>query len=250
MLTGLSTASNAMNAFQTQLDNTANNLANMNTTAFKRNVVSFQDFVYGGLGNNQVGTGVRVASVGPLGFAQGTVTPTGRDTDVAINGKGFLVVALPNGAIQYTRDGSLHRDSTGRLVTNDGNILQPPITIPADTLTTTITADGSVMVVTSSAPSVPKVIGQIQLASFVNQEGLKQEAGNLYSETIASGPATIGTPGAAGLGQLEGASLEQSNVDVTTELTSLVTSQQAYVANSKVITTTNQMLTSTMGLIQ
>ncbi len=249
MQTGMFTSANALGAFQTSLDNTSNNLANVNTTAFKRSVVSFQDLMYAGPPNAQVGTGVKVASVAPLGFAQGTVVGTGRNLDVAINGKGFMLVQLPNGSIQYTRDGALGTDATGRLVTGAGNIVQPPIIIPPNAITTTIASDGTVSVLTSTSPNTPKVLGQIQLASFTNQEGLMSEGGNLYSESVASGPPTVGTPGTGILGTLQSQSLEQSNVDVTSELTNLVTTQQAYTANSKVITTTNQMVTSALSLV-
>ena len=249
MLTGLFTSANALSSFQTSMDNTSNNLANINTTAFKKSTVSFQDLMYTGSLNQQVGNGVKVAAVGTRGFGQGTITKTGRDTDIAINGKGFLIVQIPDGTFQYTRDGSLSRDANGRLVTNAGYIVQPPITIPADTLSTSIALDGTVTVMTSSAPNVPKVIGQIQLAGFTNQEGLKIEAGNLYSETAASGPPLIATPGTSALGQLQQSNLEQSNVNLSSELTTMVTTQQAYAANSKVINTTTQMISSALALI-
>lgn len=250
MLIGLSTASNALDAYQTSLDNTSNNLANINTTAFKRTVVNFQDFVYSGGPGFQVGNGVKVASVTPSGFAQGAFQSTGNQTDIAINGIGFLQVQLPDGSTQYSRDGSLHRDSLNRLVTNSGYPIIPAITFPADTTSTTITSDGTVSVLTASSPNTPKVIGQIQLASFPNQESLQSEAGNLYSQTVDSGAPTVGTPGTVGLGHIQQGGLEQSNVDVTTELTSLLNAQQGYVANSKVVTSTTQMVTSTLQLIQ
>ena len=249
MLSGLSTSSNALTAFQTSLDNTSNNLANVNTTGFKRSVVNFQDLVYTGMQNLQVGTGSKVGSITPKGFAQGTITATGRNTDVALNGTGFLVVQMPDGSFQYTRDGSFSQDATGRLVTSQGYLVQPPITFPSDTTSITIGPDGTVTVNRSSAPNAPKVLGQLQVASFVNQEGLMIQPGNLYSETSASGPPTLGTAGSNGLGQIQQGSLEQSNVDLTTELTSLVSTQQAYVANSKAVTTANQMLTSSLALI-
>ena len=249
MLTGLYTSSNAMSAFQTSLDNTANNLANTNTTAFKRSVVGFEDLSYAGATGNQVGNGVKIGSISPRGFAQGTLTTTGNPMDVAVTGTGFLVVQLPDGSTQYTRDGSLRVDSTGRLVNSSGYIVQPPITIPPNTISTTIGKDGTVTVTTSAAPTSPKTVGQLQLASFINQEGLNAEPGNLYSESVASGPATLGTPGTNNLGSLQSGSLEQSNVDVTTELTNLVTTQQSYVANSKVIGVTNQMVTSALSVV-
>ncbi len=250
MLTGLSTATTALGSFQTSLSNIANNLANVETTAFKSSVVGFQDLVYSGPAGLQVGNGVKVGSISPKGFTQGTINSTGRDTDLAIQGKGFFAVQLPNGTIKYTRDGSFTKGANGRLVTSAGNILQPQITIPIDALATTISPNGTVSIVTSSAPNTPKVIGQIQTVSFENQEGLLIEAGNLYSETLSSGPPNSGTPGTGILGSIKQSSLEQSNVDTTTELTSMVTAQQGYSANSKVINTTNQMLVSALGLIR
>ena len=250
MLTGLFSAANALDAFQTSLNNTSNNLANVNTTAFKRSVIGFEDLNYNGANNSQVGHGVQVSAISPKGFAQGPLLSTGRDLDVAINGKGFLTVQLPDGSTKYTRDGSLHRDSTGRLVTNAGNIVQPPITIPSNTVSITVGSDGTVQVITSSAPGVPKSVGQVQLARFGNQEGLLIEPGNLYSETVASGPPTIGTPGTIGLGELKQGNLEQSNVDLTSELVALVTAQQAYAANSKVVNTANQIVSSALNIIQ
>ena len=169
---------------------------------------------------------------------------------MAINGKGFLAVQVADGTTKYTRDGSLHRDSTGRLVTNAGNIVQPPITIPSNTTSITIGTDGTVQVTTGSAPGVPKTVGQIQLARFPNQEGLLIEAGNLYSESAASGAPTLGSPGSTGFGELQQRNLEQSNVDVTSELVAIVTAQQAYGANSKVVNTANQLLTSALSIIR
>ncbi len=249
MLSGLSSAASALNAFQTSLDNSANNLANINTTGFKRSVVGFEDLRYAGPTNLQVGTGVKVGSISPRGFAQGPIETTGRNLDVAINGPGLLIVQQANGTLRYTRDGSLQTDSTGRLVTSAGNIVQPPITIPPNASSITIGADGTVSVIVNQA-TTPKVVGQIQLARFVNQEGLLSEPGNLYSETIASGPPTVGAPGTNGLAPLQQGSLEQSNVDVTQELTKLVSAQKNYAANAKSIVTQNQLIASTLGLIQ
>ena len=250
MLNGLFTSATAMDAFSTALDNTSNNMANVNTTAFKRTNLNFADLVYQGDLNQQVGTGVRVASITPGGFKTGTLNKTGRENDVAINGSGFLVVQTSDGTFHYSRDGALSRDSNGTLVTNAGNIVQPPIQIPSDTISTSIAPDGTVSVLTSSSPGVTKVLGQIQLANFPNPEGLMIEPGNLYAESVSSGPPSIGTPGTSGLGTLQQYTLEMSNVDVSTELTSMVTTQQAFAANSKVVNTSSQMLQSAMALVQ
>ena len=173
MMIGLATAANALDAYQTSLDNTSNNLANINTTAFKRTVVSFQDFSYTGGPNKQIGNGVRVASILPTGFAQGSFQSTGNQTDVAINGTGFIQVQLPDGSIEYSRDGSLHRDNLNRLVTNAGYPIVPAVTFPSDTTSITITTDGTISVLTAASPNTPKVIGQFQLATFPNQEALQ-----------------------------------------------------------------------------
>jgi len=250
MLTGYYSSQSALTAFQTSIDNTSNNLANMNTTAFKRNVVGYQDTGYNGPVMNQIGTGVKVGSISPTGFTQGTLLPTGNDTDIAIIGTGLLPVQMPDGTTRYTRDGSLHRDDTGRLVTSAGNTTIPPITFPSDTTKIMIGVDGTVTVLTGSSPTVPKTLGQLQLVSFVNQEGLQLETGNLYSETLASGPPTTGTPSLNGLGNLQQGSLEQSNVNMTSELTTLVATQQAYTANSKALATMTQMVSQSMELFR
>ena len=249
MLTGLSTAGNALNAFQTSLDTTSNNLANINTTGFKRSRVDFQDFVYSGSNDNQVGNGVQIGAISPKGFGQGPLVKTGNENDVAIQGNGLLMVQMPDGSTKYTRDGSLHRDPSGMLVNINGLPVQPAMIIPDDTNTMTIGSDGTVTVMTKSAPNTPTVVGQLQMANFINPEGLYIDANNLYTESDASGSPSVGAPGTEGRGRLVQFNLEQSNVDLTTELTTMVTTQQAYVANSKVVTTTNQMVTSALSLI-
>lgn len=249
MFTGMSTAATALDAFQTSVEATSNNLANVNTTAFKRSMVNFQDLVYNGPVNLQVGNGVKVSEISTRDFKQGGEVSTGRDLDVYISGNGFFTVQQPDGTTKFTRDGSLQKDALGRLVTNNGNIVQPPITFPADTISTSISSDGVVSVVTGSAPGQIKVLGQIQLTSFPNPAGLSQEAGNLFSETPASGTPTTGIPGTNGLGTVKQKSLEDSNVDMTAEMTQLVTSQRAYDANSRVLTTSYQMVGSALDMI-
>lgn len=250
MLNGLYSSATALDAFSTSLGNTSNNLANVNTTAYKRSVVNFADLVYHGDLGNQIGTGVRVTSAGPASYAQGTTSRTGRENDVAISGNGFFVIQTPDGNFHYSRDGSLNRDANGMLVTNAGYIVQPPIQIPTDTLSTSISNDGTVSVITSSAPGVTLVLGQIQLANFMNPEGLRIEPGNLLAESVASGPPAIGTPGTEGRGQLQQFTLEQSNVDVSQELATMVLTQQAFAANSKVVNTSSQILESALGMIR
>lgn len=249
MIQGFYSSASAMNGFQTALDNTSNNLANINTTAFKKNTVSFQDLVYNGFPGSQVGTGMKVAQISPRGFDQGTINPTGNPMDLAINGKGFFVVQAVDGSIQYTRDGNFNRDAQGRLVNNQGAIVQPPIVFPTDTSSITFGVDGSVNIQRTSMPNQTTKIGQLQIAIFHNEEGLQQMSGNMFGETANSGPPVTGIAATGVFGQVQQFKLELSNVNLPTELTSMVSTQQGYVANSKALTTSNQILTSTMSLI-
>lgn len=246
MLSAILASSNSMGAFQSSLNNTSNNIANMNTTAFKRNTVQFSDLISGDA--KQVPAGAQVGRIIPRGFAQGPITSTNREQDVAINGRGFFVVQTAEGTFKYTRDGAFVRNSGGQLTTAAGDVVQPPITIPADTITMSIATDGTVQVTTTSSRGVTQTLGQIQLANFQNQELLKPESGNLWVETEGSGPPTISTPGTSGAGTLKQSCLEQSNVDLTTELTNLVTTQQAFSANSKAVNTMMTMVGSGLSL--
>lgn len=250
MLPALYTAATALDAFQTSLDASANNLANIDTTSFKRSMVDFQDLLYSGPDQLQIGQGVRASDVSLRDFDQGPSLNTGKELDLLIDGQGFFAVQSPDGQIQYTRDGAFHSDAFGRMVTSDGYLLQPPITFPADTLSTTIDTSGVVTVLTGSSPTVPKVVGQITLARFVNPAGLRTEAGNRYSETAASGLPTIAIPGTNAIGILRQRNLEQSNVDVTSELTSLISAQRAYGVNSRVVRTSDQLISSALDTIR
>lgn len=250
MLTGMSTATTALTAFQTSVEATANNLANANTTAFKRSIVDFQDLISSGPSSAQVGHGVRVSDISTRDFRQGAELNTGVELDLSVSGNGFFTVQQSDGSTKYTRDGSFQRDALGRMVTATGLIVQPPITFPADTVSTMISSEGVVSVVTGSAPGEIKVLGQIQLTSFANPAGLKQEGNNLYSETPASGLPTTGIAGTNGLGAIKQRSLEQSNVDLTTEMTSLVTAQRAYGANSRVVKTADEIVSSALSLVR
>ncbi|MBS0203075.1 MAG: flagellar hook-basal body complex protein [Planctomycetes bacterium] len=248
MLNGLFTATSAMDAFQTSVETTANNLANSNTTAFKRSIVDFQDLIYSGPTNLQLGHGVKVADISTRDFKQGAEESTGAELDLFISGGGFFAVQHADGTTKYTRDGSFQRDALGQLVTAQGDIVQPPIVFPADTVSTNISIDGVVSVVTGSGEV--KTLGQLQLTSFPNPAGLQQEANNLYSETPASGTPTTGIPGTSNLGSVRQRSLEQSNVDLTTEMTSLVTAQRAYDANSRVVKTADQIISSALDIVR
>lgn len=247
MLYGLHSARSALDAFQTSVETTANNLANSNTTAFKRSIVDFQDLIYTGPNNLQVGHGVRVADISTRDFKQGPEEATGIDLDLFISGGGFFAVQQSDGTVKYTRDGSFEKDALGRLVTSNGEIVQPPITFPADTVSTSISAQGIVSVTTGTGEI--KTLGQLTLTSFPNPAGLNSEANNLFSESPASGAPTSGVPGTNGLGSIKQRSLEQSNVDLTTEMTSLVTAQRAYDANSRVIQSADQIISSALNMI-
>ena len=187
-----------------------------------------------------IGTGVRTVATEKL-FTQGNIVQTGNSLDVAIQGRGFLQILMPDGATAYTRDGTLQKDSTGQLVTSMGYNLEPAISIPDDALTVSISSDGVVSVV-SQGSSSPTEVGTIQLADFVNPTGLQPTGNNLYIESGASGSPQTGTPGLTGLGTLIQSSLEGSNVNTVEELVNMIETQRAYEMNSKAISTADQML--------
>lgn len=254
MLRSLEIAKTGLEAQQTQLDAITNNLANVGTTGYKRSRAVFEDLLYQNLrqagGSNtaetqlptglQLGTGVRAVATA-RNFSQGALTTTGGQTDVAINGRGFFQVQMPDGSTAYTRDGSFQIDAQGQLVTASGYVLNPAITIPALAQTVTIGRDG---VVTVQLPNQaqPTQVGQLTLAQFINPAGLDPRGGNLYTETAASGTAQTGNPGTNGLGVLNQGSLESSNVNVVEELVAMIQTQRAYEINSKAISTSDQML--------
>ncbi len=260
MLRAFSTSATGMAAQQTMVDTIANNLANINTNGFKKTQVNFEDLLYYKMqaagreatngvvapGSVEIGSGVRQASTTRV-FTPGEISSTERALDVAIQGDGFLMVSKPDGDTAYTRDGSLMRDANGVLVTSNGYVLEPQITIPSDATNINIAVDGTVTAIT---PSGTSSIGQIQLAKFVNPEGLSSEGGNLYLETDASGAPTISNPGEGGTGQLLGGHLEKSNVQMVTELVNLITAQRAYEVNSKAIKTGDAMLQTANQLVR
>jgi len=252
MLRAFSTAATGMTAQQMMVDVTANNLANINTTGFKRSQIDFQDLLYVKLtepgtetatgikspSGMEVGSGVRAASTVKV-FTTGELVTTGRDLDIAITGDGFLQVSMGDGSIRYTRDGSLRRGSNGELVTTTGNFLEPAITIPTNAESINISPDGSINYVVSGTRST---VGPIQLARFPNPSGLLSEGNNLLSETDASGTAITGTAGENGFGTIQAGFLERSNVQMITELVSLITAQRAYEVNSRAIRAGDEML--------
>jgi flagellar basal-body rod protein FlgG len=254
MFSSLWIAKTGLDAQQTQMDVISNNLANANTTGFKSSRASFQDLMYQNEGQPGsqttqqtespsgllLGTGVKVVGSEKL-FTQGAVTQTGNSLDVAIQGNGFLQVSLPDGTVAYTRDGSLHEDSTGQLVTADGYPTVPAITLPANVNNVTIGTDGTVSA-TSNGSTTPAQIGVIQLANFINPAGLEAMGQNLYLETESSGTAQTGQPGVNGMGTLAQGSLESSNTNVVAEMVNMIEAQRTYEMNSKSISAVDDML--------
>lgn len=246
-----------MLAQQLNVDTISNNIANMTTTGYKRQRAEFQDLLYqtkvrpGSASSDQgtttpsgiqQGLGVKAGSVYRIN-EQGALQMTGNDLDVANKGEGFFQIALPSGETAYTRDGSFQMDGTGQLVTSEGYLLQPGITIPSDAVDITINNSGEVLVKIQGQTALSNV-GQIQTAIFPNVSGLDAIGDNLFLETEASGAAIVGNPGDPGYGELEQGALETSNVNVVQEITSLIQAQRAYEMNSKVIQTGDEMLTT------
>jgi flagellar basal-body rod protein FlgG len=247
-------AKTGLEAQQTRMTVVSQNLANVNTTGYKRQRAMFEDLLYqnvvqtGGLTSQQteaptglnLGTGVRVVSTDRQ-FSQGNIVTTGNDFDVAVNGRGFFEILLPDGSQAYTRDGTFQVNSDGQLVTSSGYTLQPAITIPAGASAVTIGLDGTVSAVPPGQSDAVQV-GTLQLTDFVNPAGLQPRGENLYGETQASGPPQPGTPGLNGLGSIMQGALETSNVNVVEELVSMIETQRAYEMNSRAIETADQML--------
>ena len=254
MIRSLWIAKTGMEGQQLKLDAISNNLANVGTNGFKRGGVVFEDLMYQNLRQSgaasaeqsqlptglQVGLGVRAAGT-TRNFGQGSLQQTGANYDIAIKGNGLFQVQMPDGTTGYTRDGAFQVDAGGRLVTNNGHVVQPGITIPANAMSVTIAADGTVQV-TTPASATPNTVGQLQLASFVNPAGLDPLGQNLYAETAASGTPNQGAPNANGLGALQQGFVEGSNVNVVEELVAMIATQRAYELNSKAIQTSDQML--------
>ena len=247
-------AKTGLDAQQTRLSVISNNLANVNTTGFKRDTAVFEDLIYqtlrqvGGQTSENttlpsgmsLGTGVRVVATEKL-HTQGNLSQTGKPLDIAVQGRGFFQILRPDGSLGYSRDGSFQIDANGQVVTASGYQLQPALTIPSNAQTISIGEDGTVSVLAGGAGS-PTNIGNIQTVDFINPTGLQAIGGNLFLETAASGAPQTGTPGLAGLGRLASGALESSNVNVVEELVNMIETQRAYEMNSKVISTTDQML--------
>lgn len=254
MFRSLHIASTGMSAQETQLEGVANNIANANTVGYKRQRVEFQDLLYQNVreagastgpttmmpNGLQVGTGVRVVGTARE-FEEGGIENSGSPLDVAIEGNGFLIVQQNDGTQAYTRAGQLKTDGLGNIVTPEGQLLDPPISIPTGATNVSIASDGKVSV-TMSGETTPVEVGQIQLATFINPGGLKALGHNLFVKTVASGEPQQGTPGMDGRGTLLQGSYERSNVDIVTEMIGMISAQRGYEMNSKVITTADDML--------
>jgi len=254
MIRSLWIARTGLDAQQTQMDVIANNLANTSTNGFKRARAVFEDLLYQTIrqpgaqssqqtqipSGLQLGTGTRPVSTARI-HTQGALQETGNDLDVAIDGSGFFQILLPDGTTAYTRDGSFQKDNQGQIVTSNGDPLQPTITIPANALSVTIGKDG-VVSVTQPGTAAATQVGTLQVATFVNVGGLQSIGQNLFLETASSGTPTPNTPGNNGAGVLNQRFVETSNVNVAEELVTMIATQRAYELNSKVVTTSDQML--------
>lgn len=259
----LNTAATGMMAQELNVQVISNNIANMRTTGYKRQRAEFQDLLYEHV--NRVGTqtssqgtilpagielGSGVKTVGtPRLFTQGDLTQTGNNYDLAIRGQGFFKVLLPDGRTAYTRDGSFQLDAQGRLVTAEGNVVQPGITIPANATSVSINSQGEVSVTLPGSTTQSK-LGQIALSNFINKAGLESVGDNLYLETPASGTPQDGTPASDGFGDLQQGYLEQANVQAVSEISDLIAAQRAYEMNAKVVSAADQMLSSTSNMMR
>lgn len=254
MMPALWVSKTGLAAQDLNLTTISNNLANVSTTGFKRDRAEFQDLLYQirrqpGADSSQdtqlptglqLGTGVRIVGTSKL-FNQGSLQTTEQPLDMAVNGRGFFQILQPDGTVSYTRDGSFHLDSNGQLVTAQGYSLEPAIVLPAEVKSLTVGEDGTVSVVVAGSAAA-QVVGNIQTADFVNPAGLQAIGNNLFLETGASGAPQVGTPGLTGLGPVLQNTLENSNVSTVEELVNMITTQRAYEMNSKVISTSDQML--------
>lgn len=259
MLKAFFTSATGMRAQEVLIDNTSNNLANVNTVGFKRSILDFADLLYstsrppGALVDDgqtvpvgvQIGNGVRTDGTTKV-FRQGVEVETGVNTDMAIEGEGFFKVSTPNGDFRYTRDGSFRIDGLGRFVNGDGLLLEPAITIPPNVTDLSISPTGQV---SYNQNGQIATAGEIQVFRFINPAGLSSEGGNLYAATEASGPEVAGNAGLDGFGRLRQNYLEGSNVEVVSELVSLITAQRAYEINSRAIRAGDEMLSTTSQIV-
>lgn len=254
MSSSLWVAKTGLDAQQTRMTVISNNLANTNTVGFKKGRAAFEDLLYQNIRQTgaqtsqqsqaavglELGTGVRVVAT-ERNFSQGNVLQTENPLDMAITGRGFFQIQMPDGTLAYSRNGAFQLSSDGQLVTDSGYLVQPGVSVPADTQSLSVAGDGTVSV-QLPGQAQPQIIGSLQIADFVNPAGLQGAGENLFLETGASGPPQTGTPGLGGLGKLQQGALESSNVNVVEELVNMIETQRAYELNSKAISAADQML--------
>jgi len=253
MIRSLYTASTGMIAQQQQIDVTSNNIANVNTTGFKKGRAEYEDLMYQNLNYTssrtseetrnpvgiQVGLGTKISAITKL-FSQGSLKETGNNLDMAIAGGGFFKITLPNGENGYARSGEFKVDANGTVVTSQGYKLEPEMTIPENSTQINISKDGIISVATETGEQIE--VGQLQLVNFINPSGLNAIGGNIFTQTENSGAPVEGIAGTDGLGQIQQGFVEASNVQLVTEMTDLITGQRAYEANSKSVKTVDEML--------
>jgi flagellar basal-body rod protein FlgG len=259
----LHTAATGMAAQELNVQVISNNIANLRTTGYKKQTAEFQDLIYehvrrvGAQASDQgtilpvgidIGGGVKTVGT-PRSMTQGTLSQTGNDLDLAIGGEGFFKILMPDGTYQYTRDGTFQMDNTGRVVTAAGNPVQPTITIPQNSSGLTVNAQGQLSV-TLPGTTTSTIVGQIGLTRFINKAGLMPVGSNLFQETPSSGAPQDGLAAAEGYGSITQGSLEQSNVDVVSEMSDLIAAQRAYEMNAKVVSAADQMMQSTSALFR
>lgn len=251
----LDIAGTGMQAQQTNVETISNNIANMSTTGYKRSRAEFQDLIYQNLrrvgtsssdagttvpSGAQVGLGVKTAAIYRIND-QGSLTQTSNSLDMAVQGHGYFQIQLPSGQMAYTRDGTFSMDNNGMLVTSDGYPVNPSLTIPPNAQSISIDQSGQVSV-SIAGQNNATVVGQLQLASFANENGLSAMGQNLFTQTTASGDAQLGAPNTVGYGSVMQGYVENSNVNVVSEITDLITAQRAYEMNSKVVTSSDDMM--------
>jgi len=260
----LHTAATGMAAQELSVQVISNNIANLQTTGYKKQTAAFQDLIYqhvrriGAQASEQgtilpvgidIGGGVQTVGT-PRLMTQGTLSQTGNDLDLAITGEGFFKILMPDGTFQYTRDGTFSMDNTGRIVNAQGNPVQPTITVPNNASGLTVNAQGQVSVTLPGSTTTSTIIGQLALTRFINKAGLLPVGSNLYTDTPSSGAPQDGLASAEGYGSLTQGSLEQSNVDVVSEMSNLIAAQRAYEMNAKVISAADQMMQSATALFR
>lgn len=259
----LHTAATGMAAQELNVQVISNNIANLRATGFKKQTAAFQDLIYehvrrvGAQSSDQgtilpvgvdIGGGVKTVGT-PRSMTQGTLSQTGNDLDLAISGEGFFKILMPDGTYQYTRDGTFQMDNQGRVVTAQGNPVQPTITIPNNASGISVSEQGQVSV-TLPGSTTSSIIGQIGVTRFINKAGLQPVGNNQFIETPSSGAPQDGTANSEGYGKITQGSLEQANIDVVSEMSDLIAAQRAYEMNAKVISAADQMMQSTTALFR